>query len=113
MNNHIIDMSEIDSKKEEKDIIERIKQKLRTGKELINCDDDEIEYIKKPIGKSVYQQAREEKKQRKRKYVANEKITCELCGKEYRRSNKSFHERTSYHLVYKRVNDKFTQFMLN
>jgi hypothetical protein len=113
MNRHIIGMSEIDPEKEEKEMINNIKNKLREGNDLINCNVDELQYIKKPIGKSIYQTAREEKKQRKKKYVSNEIVTCLLCAKQYRRSNKSFHEKTAYHLTYKLVNDKFTQFMLN
>jgi hypothetical protein len=103
----------IDSKTQEKEIIDKIKKTLRTGKELINCDTEEIEYIKKPVGKSIYTYAIEEKKQRKKKYVSNERIICELCGKEYRRSNKSFHEKTKTHLTYKIVNDKFKRLILN
>jgi hypothetical protein len=113
MNPHTIDMTELNPQNEEKQIIDNIKNKLRQGNDLINCDIDELQYIKKPIGKSIYQAAREQKKQKKNKYISNETITCELCAKKYRRSNKSFHEKTSYHLTYKHVNDKFTQFMLN
>jgi hypothetical protein len=113
MSIHINDVIYIDPKKEEKEVIDNIKQRLRTGKELINCELDELEYIKKPIGNSIYKYATEEKKQRKTKYISNERITCELCGKEYRRSNKSYHDKTKTHLTYKRVNDKFKQLLLN
>lgn len=97
----------------DKEYIANIKKKLKDGKELINCEVDEIDYLKKPIGKSIYKYATEEKKTRKRKYIADERITCELCGKEYRRSNKSIHEKTKTHLTYKIVNDKLKQLILN
>ena len=109
-------MIDIDIKKEEKDekeIIDNIKQRLREGKELINCELDELEYIKKPIGKSIYKNATEEKKEKKKKYASAERIICDLCGKVYRRSNKSYHDKTNIHLAYKRVNDKFKQLLLN
>jgi hypothetical protein len=99
--------------KEKKDIIDNIKSRLRDGKELIQCDVDEIDYIKKPIGNSIYRTATENKKKGKKKYISEERIICELCGKEYRRSNKSHHERTSFHMTYKTVNDKFRHLLLN
>jgi hypothetical protein len=113
MSIHINDETDFDSKKQEKELIDDIKKRLRTGKEIINCDLDELQYIKKPVGKTIYQYAIEEKKERKKKYVSNERITCELCGKEYRRSNKSIHEKTKTHLTYKIVNDKLKHLILN
>lgn len=113
MNIHIKSMTETDPKVEEKRIISELKSKLREGKEVITCTPDEIAYIKKPIGKSIYKYAVEEKQQRKKKYVSDERVSCDICGKEYRRSNKSIHEKTHYHLTYKLVNDKLKQLILN
>lgn len=98
---------------EKKDMINNIKSKLREGKELINCEVDEIDYIKKPIGNSIYRSAIENKTKGKKKYISTERVVCDLCGKEYRRSNKSHHERTKYHVTYKVVNDRFKQLLLN
>lgn len=105
------DITNTNSKNEERDLVENIKKILITEKGLINCELSELQYIK-PIEKSIYQITKEEKQQRKKKYVASEKIICDLCGKEYRKSNKSYHDKTSFHLTYKHVNDKFKQLML-
>lgn len=101
------------TKQLDKDLIDNIKNKLRIGKELINCEIDEIGYIKKPVGGSIYKTAIENKPKGKRKYISHERILCDLCGKDYRRSNKTQHEKTQYHLTYKNVNDKFKQLLLN
>jgi len=109
MNFHNKTMSE----KQNKEELDDIKKKLKQGSELINCDIDELQYMKKPIGKSIYKSAIEDKKDRKKKYVKNERITCDLCGVKYTRSNKCFHEKTKVHQTYKNVNDKLKQLILN
>jgi hypothetical protein len=112
MKTHIQSMIETEDEPNKR-IIDDIKNRLRQGKELITCDLDELQYIQKPIGKSIYRHANEERKKRKNKYISDERIICDLCGKDYRRSNKSFHEKTHYHLTYKLVNDKFKKLILN
>lgn len=106
-----------DTEKQNKEELDDIKKRLRNGPEIINCDVDELKYIKKPVGKSIYKYAIEEKQQRKlrrnKAYIPGERITCDLCGVEYTRSNKCFHERTKYHITYKIVNDKLKQLILN
>ena len=102
-----------DTKKDEKKLITNIKKKLGDAPDIINCELDELEYIKKPVGKSIYQRASEEKKTRKKKWNGKERLVCDLCGGEFVRSHKSDHEKTKYHITYKIVNDKFKQLMLN
>lgn len=102
-----------DSEKQNKEDLDNIKKRLKKGPELINCDIDELQYIKKPVGKSIYKCAIDEKKERRKKYIKNERVTCDLCGVEYTRSNRCYHERTKYHLTYKIVNDKLKRLMLN
>ena len=116
MSLHINNMINLDLNDEEKKVIDDIKRRLREGREPINSEIDELQYSKKPIGRSIYQCALQEKKNTRSKrgtYKPDDKVICDLCGKQYRRSNRSFHERTKHHLTYKLVNDKFKQLILN
>lgn len=113
MSTRIKSTTEIDPKIEEKRVINELKSKLREGKEIINCEPDEIAYIKKPVGKSIYTLAMEAKQIKRKKWDPHEKIICSLCGKEYTRANKAHHVKTKYHITYKIVNDKLTRLILN
>jgi hypothetical protein len=98
---------------EKRNIINDIKNKLKFGKEIINCDSDELNYIGKPIGKSIYKSALDNKKPVKKKYNGSDRVICDLCGNEYRKSNKSIHVKTRIHQTYKQINDKLKNLILN
>lgn len=43
----------------------------------------------------------------------SDRITCNLCKKNYLRSNKSRHENSKYHLAHKQINDKLIKLIFN
>jgi hypothetical protein len=94
--------------------IETLKKRLQAGEELIKYNSDELNYVTKPIGKAIYEGAQYEKheKPKRKKWNPAERVTCELCGKEYSRSARSQHSKTQVHLAYKVVNDKLKELML-
>ncbi len=118
MSSRVKDIAEIEKRDKDKQFINDIKKRLREAKEPINSEIDELQYITKPIGNVIYKGALEEKtvleekRRRRAKWNPTERVTCDLCGKSYTRSNKSIHERTNYHIAYKTVNDKFKQLIL-
>ena len=104
----------------ERQFIKNIQNKLKQANEIINYDIDELDYLTKPIGKAIYEKNEDIKKEKhdrnykaKKVWNSHERIKCDLCGIEYRRSNKSYHEKSKNHLVYKKINDKFKQLILN
>jgi hypothetical protein len=117
-------MTETIKKNEDADIqrvfIQKIQNRLKQAEEVINYDVDELEYLTKPIGKAIYEKNSDIKNTRhnrnykaKKIWDSHERVKCDLCGVEYRRSNKSYHEKSKNHLVYKKINDKFKQLILN
>lgn len=97
------------------DNIIELKKRLEGGKELVQCDTNELKYVTKPIGKSIYKTAKEikeEPKPKRRKWDSAERIECDLCGREYRRSGRAQHNKTMVHQAYKSINDRLKELML-
>lgn len=103
-----------------------IQEKLKKGNNIIDYDINELNYIRKPIGKAIYNKACEDKKEldktiqqdeiklkKTKKWDPNEKVICELCGNRYTKSNKAVHETTKIHIAYKNINDKFRLLLLS
>lgn len=114
--------------------IKKLQNNLKKGNKVMNYDTKELDYITSPIGKAIYKKACEEQEEKEKKELQeieeekqikkdnrikkkradpNDKIKCELCGVEYTRCNRSRHEKTRIHKLYKDVNDKFKNLLLN
>lgn len=81
----------------------KIHDELKSGKNLIDCDVDTIKYIKKPLGKALYEGG---------KAKPDDRIKCQVCGKIFTRWNRTRHNKTQYHQTYAKVENKFKQFLL-
>lgn len=110
-----------------KNHINDIKERIKKGDLLINYNNDELKYIKTPLGKAIYEDALKEnelneqkninKETNNKQYKANkkkmaEKIKCDICGIMFTRNNRSKHNITKVHMMAKTYQDRFKQFML-
>lgn len=88
---------------------DNIIDKLNKGKQPIFCDDAELQYIKKPIGKSHYKNAIEEIKED----LQDKYIICDICGKKYTKYNKTKHCKTNHHQFCLKLNKKWRKMILD
>lgn len=99
--------------------ISEIQKKLGEGKAIVQCNEDELLYVMKPLGKAIYETALKRKEEREKKIMPKKKITndikkkCPMCGKSVRKSNMARHEKTQYHQAYARMNRKVMNLLLS
>jgi len=91
------------------DDIKKSQDKIRSD-DMINYDDSTLRYVQKPVGKALYRGRPRKSDEDKGK--PNDRIKCNLCGKEFTRSNRSHHNNTQVHLLYKKVNEKMSKLVL-
>lgn len=100
--------------------IEIIQREIKTGKRITILNCDEIKYLQRPIGKALYFHAQDKENIKKplgRPKVENKKrwydiLQCNMCGKEYKRSHRSDHNKTVHHKAYAAMNDKMRMVLL-
>jgi hypothetical protein len=86
-------------------------KELKKGLGLVHYDVDTIEYSQCPIGKSIYDNAIENRAYNKgTKY--NDRILCPICNKEFSRSNRSSHNKTKQHKLMELMNEKIRKLVL-
>lgn len=95
------------------DLVSKIKKNLKKGKILAEYDVDELDYIRKPIGRSIYKESINKTKTKTiRKWNGKERIKCDVCGKVFRRSNRNVHVKSKLHQAYLNINNKFKKLLL-
>lgn len=86
-------------------------------KELVQMDNNELRNIDKPFQKVRYKKnvkisETEELQEPKKKAKYDDVILCKYCGRTFKRSNRSTHNKTQLHLAYAKMNDKLRNLLL-
>jgi hypothetical protein len=82
--------------------LKKVHNELKSGKSLIDCEMDTLKYIKKPVGRALYEGG---------KAKPDDRIKCQVCGKVFTRWNRSQHNKTQYHKIYLKVESQFKKFL--
>lgn len=85
-----------------------IQNTIKKNKNFCDYTHEEFEYAMKPIGKALYGRPVVEDKA-----LPTDRITCEICSKEFIRSGRSNHNKTIYHQVHANMNDKIRKLLIN
>lgn len=91
--------------------IEQIQEKIKTDKNILKYVEEEIRYLQKPIGSALYKGR--PRKPDNEKAKPTDRITCEICGKEYFRSGSANHKATKHHIIHQDLNKKLMKILLN
>ena len=91
--------------------IQKIQEKIKNDKNIIGYQEEEIRYLQKPIGGALYRGR--PKKNESEKAKPTDKLTCEICGKEFFRSGRTQHKNTQYHILHQNLNKKLMKMLIN
>ncbi len=91
----------------------KIHNKLKTDKNLVDYDMDELDYVMKPLGAALYKNRGRPRMNDENKALPSDKVRCEVCSKVFTRSGRSGHNKTTYHRVHLDLNQKLTKLLLN
>lgn len=91
--------------------ISKIQEKIKNDKNIIAYIEEEIRYLQKPIGSALYKGR--PKKTESEKAKPTDRLTCEICGKEYFRSGSAKHKATQHHILHQNLNKKLMKMLLN
>jgi ribosomal protein L40E len=89
----------------------KAKKQLLSGKSLALCDNDTIKYTREPIGKGIIN-TKDRSRGKEEKPHWTDRIKCKICGKVYARSAVGAHNKTQYHQLYKKFDEKIRKLML-
>ncbi len=94
--------------------IVKIQNKIEKDKSIVNYNTDELQYLKKPIGKTLYlsSEIRPQLIEKKDKYF-NDILLCNVCKKKYRRSYSGKHKKTKYHQLCEKISKNMINFIFN
>ncbi len=108
---------------DKQDKINTIKRELDKGKEPILLNDDELQYIKKPLGQAHYKKAIKEKtyeeemkeynKERAKHRPDSIYIDCDICERTYTKYNKDKHIKTKHHQFCVKLNKKWRKMIID
>jgi hypothetical protein len=87
----------------------KLQEEIKTGKAMINFDTNTLDYVQKPIGSALYKAGKNTKSDKK---DLKQIVTCDVCGREYTKWNKTHHTRTKVHQLYAKVNQRMTELLL-
>ena len=93
-----------------KEKIQKMQERIKVDKNITNYSEDEMRYIQRPIGDAIYRGR--PRKNDSEKAKPNDRIICEICGKEYFRSGSANHKATKYHQIHKDLNSKLVKLLL-
>ena len=91
----------------------QIQKKIKTCKNLIDYDVDELDYVMKPVGNALYKGRGRPRKDDSDKAYPNDRVKCEVCSKYFTRSGRSSHNRTQYHQLHAKMNKKLRELLIN
>lgn len=92
------------------DRISQIKQKLDKGKQPIFLTEDELQYVKRPIGNAHLQN---QTMLEEDEVVDDKYMLCDICGKKYTKYNKTKHRRTKHHQFCLKLNKRWRSMLLD
>jgi hypothetical protein len=100
--------------------IKNIQNRLKEGKAITNYDVNEIKYMMRPIGNAIYEQSKDIDKDKNKDIDKNKNkkkwddiLICDICNKNYTRSNKSQHNKSVIHIEYSKINKKLRDILIN
>jgi hypothetical protein len=101
--------------KNETATIKKSQHNLKKGKSLPLYDTDDLKYVRKPIGKAIYNNAilGRPKINEEDKAKPTDRIECKVCGKTFIRSGRTNHNKSEIHKAYLRMDEKLKDFLLN
>ena len=73
--------------------MDKIQKNLKEKKELVQCNEDELKYVQKPLGKAIYKCGRPRKEDAEKCHWSD-KVKCDTYGKTFMRSAKTWHNNT-------------------
>ena len=88
-----------------KDFYKNIQNKLKVDKCVAKYEVEDLDYLRKPIGKANFKEPVEVVKPTK-KPTWNDRVKCDVCNKEYNRSAGTSHRGTKLHQAYLNKNKK-------
>lgn len=89
----------------------KIRARLNLKKGIPLYENEEIEYLEKPLGKAAY--LMKDNTLKKKKSHWSDRIKCNICGKEFTRSCRKSHEITKHHQTYAKLNTKMKKILLD
>lgn len=99
-----------------------VRKRLSKQKGLALYDNDEIEYLKKPLGLAAFTTPSDEsiiqdpksdiKKKPKELAKWNDRVICDICGTEFTRSARSKHKQTQKHQIYLKMHEKIRDLVI-
>lgn len=101
--------------------IKEIQDELKKGKGMSNYNKEELKYVRTPIGKGLYLNALDTKKDKDEiidkpkdeKPKWNDRIKCSVCGSIINRANKSRHKKSNHHQIYAKMDSKIKKMLLD
>lgn len=96
--------------------IDKIQKSLEKDKSLFLYSDDELQYIKKPLGKAHFNSRKEDSPKEnlpKEKNKYSGYVNCNICEKKYTRYNSTAHKKTKHHQFCCKINTKWRKFILD
>jgi hypothetical protein len=103
----------IEKQKSEINKINQAKKQIQEEEYMLNYDNDTLNYSLKPIGKALSRGRGRPPMPEEEKAKPSDRIICELCHKEFIRSNRSSHNKSERHKLYAKVNQKLMKVMLD
>jgi hypothetical protein len=96
----------------------KMQKKFAKEKVVLGYNEEELDYLSKPLGKATHKHNLEEKpterplRKNNRKIPRwKEKVECKICGGVYMRSSSTAHKRTKRHKLFENVNSKLLNLM--
>lgn len=89
------------------------KSVIEEEKELVLFNHEELKEVQKPIGKAIYKAKVGRPRKMKDKALPSDRVKCKYCGKVYRRSNKSAHDKTQIHKIYVKMNNNMKKLLID
>lgn len=85
-------------------------EELKNTKNIARCDNETLKYLRKPLGRAIYES---NVKKEKVKAKPSDRVECGICGKIFTRSGRSNHNKTEYHQLYAKMGEKVKKILLD
>jgi hypothetical protein len=94
--------------------IKDIQSKIKNDKNIIFYDRETLEYVTKPIGKTLYKtKVGRPKKEESDKAKPSDRIVCPICKEEFVRSNRTNHNKTKIHKKMEQANKNLKKLLID
>lgn len=94
--------------------IKDIQSKIKNDKNILFYDRETLDYVTKPIGKTLYKsKVGRPKKSEETKAKPNDRILCPICKEEFVRSNRTNHNKTKIHKKMEQANTNLRKLLMD